>query len=554
MKRTASKLMDNGPTNATRPFWKTNAVPDDSFWRSLRFFSYYRITVAGIFLAIIIFTEGAQNVGSQNPRLFFWVSTAYLIGGILAVVVLTRWQRLFNRQLTLQVGFDILALTLLMYASGGAKSGLPMLLFVVLMGAGLVGQGRLVLFYAALSSLAILLEQAYRVSWLAGDVGDFFRAGLTSVGFFGVAIAARLLASRVVANEELARRRGIELADQLRINERVIREMHDGVLVVGMDGHIALANPPAAVMLGRQGELPRSLAACSAELDREFRRRRERGIESETVVQMPQTGRSLRVRFLPPGEGGKTLIFIEDVGRQLQQAQQAKLAALGRLTANIAHEIRNPLSAISHAAELLQDDLADETRHETMRLVRIIGDNVARLNRIVEEIMELGRRDQARPEEIDLKDFLRQMIEELSLRDRLSESRIRLELPAGFAVCFDRSHLYRVLANLLDNALRHASDAPGAIRIVGESGRAPNRIALHVIDDGPGIGAEVRSQIFEPFYTTRATGTGLGLYIARELCEANGARLFLLDNAPGAHFCISFAAACNTENHDPLAE
>lgn len=546
--------MGDGPTSASLPFWKTNEAPADSYWRSLKFFSYYRITVAGIFLAIIIFTQGAQNVGSQNPQLFFWVCMAYLIGGILAVVVLTRWQQAFNRQLTLQVGFDILSLTLLMYASGGAKSGLPMLLFVVLMGAGLVGQGRLVLFYAALSSLAILLEQAYRVRWQTGDVGDFFRAGLTSVGFFGVAIAARLLASRVVANEELARRRGIELADQLRINERVIREMQDGVLVVGMEGSIALANPPAAFLLGREGELAGNLADCSMELAREFRRRRERGIESETVVQVPQTGRSLRVRFLPPGEGGKTLIFIEDVGRQLQQAQQAKLAALGRLTANIAHEIRNPLSAISHAAELLQDDLANETEQETRRLVRIIGDNVARLNRIVGEIMELGRRDQARPEEIDLNDFLHQMLEEITLKDQVSEGRIRVELPAEFTIFFDRSHLYRVLANLLDNALRYGSDSPGAIRIIGETGRSLNRLALHVIDDGPGIGAEARSQIFEPFYTTRPTGTGLGLYIARELCEANGARLFLLDNAPGAHFCISFAAACNTKNHDPQAE
>ncbi|MDP3036796.1 MAG: HAMP domain-containing sensor histidine kinase, partial [Rhodocyclaceae bacterium] len=182
----------------------------------------------------------------------------------------------------------------------------------------------------------------------------------------------------------------------------------------------------------------------------------------------------------------------------------------------------------------------------TERLTRIIGDNTQRLNRLVAETMELGRRDRVSPEQIDMESFIRQQVEELVLQDASSAARIKIELPEKFSLCFDRGHLHRVIANLLSNALRYASAAPGAVRILGEQGKFANRFSLHIIDDGPGIDETAKSQVFEPFFTTSATGTGLGLYIARELCEANGARLSLLENTPGAHFCLSCAATCQS--------
>ncbi|MEW6165395.1 MAG: PAS domain-containing sensor histidine kinase [Pseudomonadota bacterium] len=467
--------------------------------------------------------------------------------GVALGAMLGRWRHSFNLQLSLQVFADILALTIMLFASGGAKSGISMMMLVALVGAGLVGQGRMVLFYAALASVSLLLEQAYRVLLYQGEIGDFFRTGLTSIGFFGSAIGARLLARRVVMNEELAHRRGIELADQMRISERVIRDMQDGVLVIDAVGRVRQANPQALALLGLTAGFPPMLAACSPLLAREFLSRQQRGIESETVVRVPQTGRALRARFLPSGEGGNALIFLEDVGRLQQEAQQLKLAALGRLTANMAHEIRNPLAAISHAAELLGDEPAGTGAE---RLVRIIGDNTQRLNRLVAEVLELGRRDRTMPERIDIAMLLRQLIDELILQDAACAARIKTEVPEGTIVCFDRGHLHRVVSNLLGNALRYASNTPGAIRIYVEPGRPSNRIGIHVVDDGTGIGEVERSQIFEPFYTTRTAGTGLGLYIARELCEANGARLSLLENSPGAHFCISCAVTCQGQTQN----
>jgi two-component system, NtrC family, sensor histidine kinase PilS len=520
--------------------------PGEAYWRSLRYFSYYRLIVAGMFLGATVFSDGALNLGGENPPLFLWTCVVYLLAGVVGLWILKKWRQAFSMQLSLQVAVDILLLTLLLYASGGVGSGLAMMMLVVLVGAGLVGQGRMVLFYAALATVSLLLEQSYRVLQLHGEVGDLFRTGMTSIGFFGSAIAARLLARRVVANEELARKRGIELADQMRINERVIRDMQDGVLVVDAAGRVRQCNPRASLLLGLANASPETVAACSPVLAREYLVRRNRGSESAMLIQVPRTGQVLRVRFLPPGEGGNTLVFLEDTQRLQQEAQQMKLAALGRLTANMAHEIRNPLAAISHAAELL----ADEPAGGEKRLVRIIGDNTQRLNRLVAEVMELGRRDRATPESIDLREFLRSILDELSLHEMGSPSRIRLDIPEGAQVCFDRGHLHRVISNLLGNALRYASLTEGAVRISAEP--EGDRLLLQVGDDGPGIEESVRNQVFEPFFTTRTAGTGLGLYIARELCEANGARLSLLENTPGALFCISCLPACRDQTTEPI--
>lgn len=517
---------------------ETHRRQDQSLWRLLHYFACYRLLIAGFFLAVMFYPGWLPSIGTQSPRLFFWVSSAYFCAALAILFIQTRWQRGFHAQLSVQVLVDIACLILFLYASGGAKSSMVMLLLVVLVSAALVGQGRLVLLYAAAATLLLLAEQAYRVLFLGGDAGDFFFTGVTGIGLFGAAIAARLLANRMIANEELARRRGIELADQMLISERVIRDMQDGVLVVNAAARVLQCNPRARALLGNTDAYASALEDFSPTLAEEFGMRRLQGVESERIMQAPWTGRVLRARFLPPGTGGNALIFIEDVGRLQQEARQVKLAALGRLTANLAHEIRNPLTAISHAAELLHEE---PSNNGIERLTRIIVDNAERLNRLVSEVVELGRRDRVNPEAIDLREFLLRLIDERAVQDAGSARRIALDIHGQVSVWFDRGHLHRVLSNLLDNALRYASQAPGAVRVGSEQNPGQNRLSLHVADDGEGINETERDRVFEPFFTTRQAGTGLGLYIARELCEANGARLFLLENTPGAHFCLSFA-------------
>jgi two-component system sensor histidine kinase PilS (NtrC family) len=522
---TAAELLRPGPAMP--------AEVTETFWRSLRYFSLYRVVVAAVFVLAFVLTDGAGKLGSQSSSTFALAASFYLFAAIGFLFVLAHWQRAFNLQLTAQVACDIAALGVIMYASGGAKSGVAIMLVIVVAAAGLVGQGRLTLFYAALATLVVLGEQTLRLINFDAQSEDFLRTGLTCIGFFAAAAIAQLLSRRVVANELLARQRGLELADQIRVNQQVVRDMDDGILVVDGADRITLHNPQAAALLMAPLGANAQLASASPALAECLARQRS-GRAGADVLQISAGGRQLLARFVPPEDAGKTLIYLQDLGRVQAQAQQIKLAALGRLTANIAHEIRNPLAAISHAAELLAEEQRAEMRS---RLIRIIGDNGARLNRLVGEILELGRRDRALPETIHASGFLRQFVGEYSLHDSGARARIRLAGEDQGSVSFDRTHLHRVLENLVTNALRYASAAPGAVCIKAVSA-GPAKVELHVIDDGPGIPQAERGKVFEPFFTTHSSGTGLGLYIAKELCEANGATLELLDSPTGAHFRI----------------
>lgn len=514
------------------PSPSVDVIGADPLWRSLRFFAAYRWLVATLFLMAALLFGEMLDLGAQNFGLFRAVAVIYTVLATLFLGLLLLRPRRFDTQLSLQVVVDIVALTLMMFASGGQKSGISALLLVVVSGAGLVGQGRMVLFYAALASVAILLEESWRALTLDANPTDFVRAGITSIAFFAAAIAARLLARRAVANELLARDRGRQLDEQLRIGERIVRDMEEGVLVVDDEGQVRLCNPRARTLLDASidvgAALPPTLAA---------RYPSWHGHRAETVEMLHSaTGRHLRVRYLPPAEAhGNALLYIEDMARVHFHAQQIKLAALGRLAANMAHEIRNPLASISHAAELLTEEEDDPLRR---RLARIVHDNTLRLNHLVTEVLELGRRDRATPEMIAWTDFISGFMEEFVLHDSSAAQRIRVVGGEVSGVLFDRRHPHRVLWNLLDNALRHAGQAEGAVRLKVRTASV-GRVALHVVDDGPGIAPEAQGQLFEPFFTTHASGTGLGLYIARELCEANNARLELLDSDAGAHFRIT---------------
>jgi two-component system sensor histidine kinase PilS (NtrC family) len=218
------------------------------------------------------------------------------------------------------------------------------------------------------------------------------------------------------------------------------------------------------------------------------------------------------------------------------QAHQIKLVALGRLTANMAHEIRNPLAAISHAAELLLERQETATQN---RLAHIIGDNTQRLNRLVTDVMELGKRDRAQPEVIRLADAIASLIEDMVIVDPKAQGVIKSSCPESLLLQFDRSHFQRVLTNLLENALRYCSGNAGSVRVEARFQKSRGLVEMNVCDDGTGVSQEDRQHLFEPFFTTRSSGTGLGLYIARELCEANGGMLESMPSEKGAWFRIS---------------
>jgi len=537
-------LCDPSARNAVRRPLKGMSEPvasgsepfSDTHWISLRYFSLYRLVVAGLLFVTALAHPSAFPVLSpyQTWHYLLLLASLYLLSTLVAVLLAYRYRRHANWQLTASVVVDVLVVTLLIHAGGGLGSGLGSMLLVTLAGAGLVSEGRLALLYAAVATIAVLFEQTVRALQNDLDLVGFFNAGVFSCAFFAVAVSARLLARRVIANEALARQRGIDLRNQTLISQRVIEAMQDGVLVLRRDGGIRQSNPRARQLLGLSGVNEVQVAECSPELGAGFVSWSRGENVNAVLARIPGSGFELRVHFAATATSeADVLAFLEDMSDLREQARQLKLASLGRLTASIAHEIRNPLSAISHAGELMREERRGEM-HD--RLLRIILDNAQRLDRIVNDVLELGRRDRTYRELIDLAQTLPLFVAELLAQENVPPEVLRLELSGTAKLCFDRSHFHQVMWNLLGNALRHSRRLAASVRLVVRDGRQEGHIELHVIDDGEGVDEACREQIFEPFFTTRHRGTGLGLYIARELCDANGARLELQGVGPGADF------------------
>ena len=536
---------DTSPVPAGAP---SNGLP----WRQLYYLNCYRLMLAGLFLFAGTRTDPVLPLGAHEPRLFFHVSLGYLAFGLLALAAI-HWRRPpFRLQAHIQVLADIAAITLLMYASGGVYSGLGMLLVVAIAGGSLLMEGRTALLFAATATLAVLGEQAYNK--LEGHhPADYTQAGLLGAAFFATAILAHGLARRLRESEALAQRRGVDLANMAQLTEYIIQRMQTGILVVDGEGHIRLVNRSAQQLLGtprlREGQ---PLEAASPRLAALWRRWRDDPQADAEPLQAERTGVEIlpRCARLGQDDAGGTLIFLEDTAALAQQAQQMKLASLGRLTASIAHEIRNPLGAIAHAGQLLAEsphlDAGD------LRLTEIIQNHSRRVNTIIENVMRLGRRDRSHPEELVLGPWLEQFVTEFCLAERIEQEAMRLEVrPPDTRIRADAGQLRQVLWNLCHNALQHGicrdgrgkRPTKGTVRVRLRGGLDPDfgQPFLEIADEGPGIAPEMAEHIFDPFFTTAEDGTGLGLYIARELCESNQARLQCLPSERGARFRITFA-------------
>ena len=506
--------------------------------RALRYFNLFRLIIAAAFLVL-----GARiGLGSEALRLF-WFAAFFYFATVLALGFLGAENRIgLQRLITIQGFMDMLILNIVAWTSGGYRSGVPVLMMIVLAGSGLLAEGRIVLFMASLATIGVLTENVWR-AFTTHDAADFFQVALVCISFFIIAIVARLLAQRALTNASLAEARGAALARQEAINAHIIRDMRDGIIVLGADGIVRQANPSACMLLGldhMEGRLLADIAPALAECCRA-------GVdEAGQLIQLEQIRHLLRCRVAGRVSGdendtndeGDMLIFLTDLEDIQRRMQQLKLVSLGRLTASMAHEIRNPLSAVTQAAELLCEEKRSDMQ---LRLANIIHDNARRIERMIRDVLALGRRDKTQPEALPLAEFVGEVLEASGLggenEKRVFEARIDPALTLGI----DRAHLHQILDNLLSNARRYCSGKPGSIRITAEN-LGGGQVQLHVSDDGPGLDERVRAHLFEPFFTTHVKGTGLGLYIARELAEANGFSLELLDDDPedlGAHFILT---------------
>ena len=449
--------------------------------------------------------------------------------------------RLRASQWMATIGVDIVCFTGLHVLAPVAGLNYVALLVLPALMSGVVTPRRIALATSAAITFVLL-----GVAWLnvlaGGDATVLMsQAGLAGSGMFIITVLASELAGRL-AREELTARGSLELArQQAQLNRLVIEEMQDGVLVVDRGGRVRAANPAACALLAPEGASVaapfalRGVGAWSALVDAVERAFVE-GLWPEAgrdvVIEFePGVTRSLRtrVRFTrrrdAPGSEEFCVLFIEDVRSVQARTLQEKLAAMGRVSAAIAHEIRNPLSAIAQANALLAEDAANV---EQRQLTRMVADNVQRLKRIVDDVMELTPGAMQVASVIDAGAQAAAACADWARMNGVAfgaNGVLQIELPAEpLHVLFDADHLRRVLVNLLDNARRHASTTPGAIQLLLH-GRDANVALLTVLNDGPPIAPDVERYLFEPFFSTRSRGTGLGLYICRELCDRYGARI-----------------------------
>ena len=573
---------------------RTFVDPGASFWTSLRYFCVTRLVIAAVLLGASLYGGERVAVGTQDPGLFARTAVTYaVLAATFGYLAATR-QRHFYLQLAAQLLIDVVGLTLLMSASGGTRSGLALLMLLPIAGSAILSPASLAIGFAAICSLAILAETMWRELKYDEPSSALVLAGLFGVASFAIAIVMNRLAARLIVQERIARQRGYDLRAQIEINRLVVADMQDGVLILAADGTPRAANPAALRMLGlddaralvldgwrghvggtaisRQFVAWRSSAGTiGGSFDLMSHSSTIRDPADADSAQEDGSGRRLRVRFVAP-EGdalasGRYVVFLEDLLRVEQRAQQLKLAAMGRLTASIAHEIRNPLAAISHAGALLEEETVEPVNGsgfgardpaDARRMVTIVRENAQRLNRIVEEILQLSRRAPVHVESIGLSSWLERLVDEFCRTQGCTRETVVVSVRRAPTIQFNGEHLRQVLVNLLSNAVRYASGGPGCVSVSAnvlanartlnatalslealnqernDDGQAMiERIELVVQDDGPGIDNATRANLFEPFFTTHHRGTGLGLYLARELCLANNATLDYSTNAGG---------------------
>jgi two-component system sensor histidine kinase PilS (NtrC family) len=508
--------------------------------KALRYFNLFRLIAAAVFLVF-----GTRiGLGSEAPKLFWFVALFYLVT-VLALGFPDAENRIgFQRLMAIQSFLDMVILSIVMWTSGGYPSGIPVLMMITLAGYGLLLEGRIVLFIAALATVGVLAENGWRTFIAHGKMAapDFFQVALACISFFIIALGVRLLAQRARANASLAAERGVALAQQQAINAHIIRDMRDGVIVLRADGVVRQANPSACMLLGL-GEMENRLLADIAPALAEYCRASAN--ETGQLIELGQARHLLRCRVAgrtDNSEGGEDesdlLIFLTDLEDIQRRMQQLKLVSLGRLTASMAHEIRNPLSAVTQAAELLCEE---KRTNMQARLVKIINDNARRIEHMIRDVLAVGRRERTQPEALPLAEFVAELLEATGLAGENEKAIFQADIGPGLTLGIDRAHLHQIFDNLLSNARRYCSGKPGAIKIFAEDA-GNGLVRVHVRDDGPGLDEQARIHLFEPFFTSHAKGTGLGLYIARELAEANGLNLELLDNDPehpGAHFVLT---------------
>ncbi len=510
----------------------------------LRLFFIYRLLLSSMLTLLFFFNLPPEVLGSHNSLLYSFTAAGYSLLVLASGVILATRYLSYEHQTDFAVFTDIVAITLLMHASGGAGTGLGMLLLAAIAAGSLTIRQHTTFLYAATATIAVLAEQLFTQLYQQTSTTAYTQAGLLGASFFAMALLADVLYKRLLESERLASQHQLDLANMAQLNEYIIQHMQTGIIITDSAGRIRLKNEAAWNLLGiPEGEQESSLTKLCRPLAGQLNKWKQHFGHERHTFRSTAGGRDLQANFIPLGgrERLGTLIFLEDCALATEQLQQMKLASLGRLTASIAHEIRNPLGAISHAGQLLEESPSLDSGDK--RLTEIIRNNSVRVNGIIENVLQLSRRKRTQAQEIELLPFLEELAKETRHDKGLTQKNLIVQAnPKETRIRADPSQLHQVLVSLLENAIDHFHQDPGQLQLCIKGGITAESGGpyISVTDNGPGIDAETARQIFEPFFTTRSTGTGLGLYIAKELSESNRARLEYSPN-PGGGSCFQMS-------------
>jgi len=523
------------------------AEADLALRRELYFFTLYRLLEASL-LVLFLFGPVENLIGSPRHDLFARsLSLSYLFIATLLFLFGRRGE--LRGQALAGIACDLFFGILAIHALPGAGTGIALMLMFNVGAAALLLRARYGIGAAVLACAGLIGEWTWNE--ISGETTGRTIAEpiMFAFGYLSIALLTNMLGRQMRESQDLAERRGAEAANYAEINELIIRRMRTGVLLVDGEGRLRLANEAAMLLLGDSGEYDgsrhghRILAIASPELARRLSRWRVEGRPDESPLQLAPDLPEVVPRFTRLLAGSdQTLIFLDDTSLVSRRAESITLAALGRFSASLAHEIRNPLAAINYAVQLLEEsrDIAISDR----RLLEIVRQQGSRMNGIVENVLGMARREPAKPEHLELMGFVRQFLDEYRVSHPLEQDTLRATGPeARVAAMVDPRQLHQALTVLVHNALTYG-------RVPGEPARVTVHVyfdevglpAIDVLDRGPGIPDSVAERLFRPFFTTSSHGTGLGLYIARELCRANQASLDYV-SVPGGGGCFRIRLA-----------
>jgi two-component system sensor histidine kinase PilS (NtrC family) len=507
-------------------------APTDLAWRVIGLVNLYRLLIPPALFALFRYFGADTPIGNTYPELFLWACLVYFAAGIAIVVGGRRLMPNLRATTFVHAMVDAVAISLLLFSSGGINSGLG-ILFVVPVGAmALLADSRDSFVLAALATLALLGQQVAAHLTRNADAYDYVGAGIYGGIVFVVALLAWPLANRLRDSEATVRRQQVDLANLAQLSQYIVQNLRESIVVVDHENRIRLINETAALMLGDRGAYPGALLGeASPQLLYLLETWRQRTASPVTPTQTfvaADGGHVIQPHFAPLGgaEPSPVIIFLEDTELLAAKIQQSKLAGLGRLSASIAHEIRNPVGAMSHAAQLLAESTTVSS--EDKRLTEIIRTNGDRVRQIIENVMSMARRESSRPERVVLGSWLESFRAEFCATMQLPPARLAISsLLSDVEVQVDPSQLRQIVWNLCENAVKYGSRDPDSDVIELRVGRMAStaRPMLEVADRGPGISVQNREKIFEPFFTGNEKGTGLGLFLARELAQTNGATL-----------------------------